>query len=186
MHIPLACSIGALLFTWLGILSLFEMAYMQSFGLILIAVWLDMLDGYLARKWKQTSQYGANVDLLHDVLNYLLYPCILFYWFGFNSPLAIAILFLFLLAGITRLARFHEQGFTESKGMLHYQGMPVYLNHVIVLVVLGLGMRNHLFLMIMLPIASLLMVSTIPFPKPKNALLWSVILLSGAIVFLLL
>jgi len=77
-------------------------------------------------------------------------------------------------------------GFVQQESGLSYTGMPVYLNHLGVLVFLLLQQSDfHIgFSYVWLPISSALMVSTLRFPKPKNMVLWGAVLIGVSILFL--
>lgn len=186
LNAPFFCSAFALVLSFLGIISLLSNKVHLSFSLILIAVIFDMLDGALSRKLHQESTFGALFDLLQDSINYLLYPSILFFTQGFHYWFAIVLLCLFIVCGIFRLARFGTIGFSKDKGQLSYMGMPVYFNHLGVLIFLALQPYGYhlLFAYLWLPINSLLMVSRLHFPKPKNTILWGSILIATCAVFL--
>jgi CDP-diacylglycerol--serine O-phosphatidyltransferase len=88
-----------------------------------ISVFLDGLDGYIARLTNTTSEFGREMDSLADVISFGLAPAILAFAWGvqfvdgslsqsfrgqlFNAGYFIA--FLFLLCGAVRLARFNVQ-----------------------------------------------------------------------------
>lgn len=182
---PFFCSVTALVLSFLGILTLLSGDAYRSFAFILIAVLFDMLDGSLSRKLKLESDFGALFDLLQDVINYLLYPAILFFTLGFRSWIALILLCLFLICGVFRLARFGTIGFSKEHGQLGYVGMPVYFNHLCVLVFFALlpGGYPLPFLLVSLPLISALMVSKISFPKPKSIILWGSVLVAAAAVF---
>lgn len=40
--------------------------YWSAFGLTIIVIWMDGLDGYIARKFNECSKFGALVDILSD------------------------------------------------------------------------------------------------------------------------
>ena len=40
--------------------------YWLAFGLTIIVIWMDGLDGYVARKFNETSKFGAMLDILGD------------------------------------------------------------------------------------------------------------------------
>lgn len=40
--------------------------YWWAFGLTIIVIWMDGLDGYIARKFNETSKFGAVLDILGD------------------------------------------------------------------------------------------------------------------------
>jgi CDP-diacylglycerol--serine O-phosphatidyltransferase len=86
------------------------------------AVFLDGLDGRIARMTNTTSDFGREMDSLADVISFGLAPAVLAYAWGvqFVGPLAdpirgqihnagYFISFLFLLCGALRLARFNVQ-----------------------------------------------------------------------------
>jgi CDP-diacylglycerol--serine O-phosphatidyltransferase len=86
------------------------------------AVFLDGLDGRIARMTNTTSDFGREMDSLADVISFGLAPAVLAFAWGvqFIGPLSDAIRgqfrdagyfisFLFLLCGAVRLARFNVQ-----------------------------------------------------------------------------
>jgi len=40
--------------------------YWSAFGLTIIVIWMDGLDGYIARKFNECSKFGALLDILSD------------------------------------------------------------------------------------------------------------------------
>lgn len=108
------------------------------------AVFLDGLDGYIARLTNTTSDFGREMDSLADVISFGLAPAILaFTWgvqfadvylpqqfHGFLRDTGAFISFLFLLCGAVRLARFNVQknpipknpGRADRK---YFVGMPI-------------------------------------------------------------
>lgn len=61
----------------LSLLYLPSEAYWWPFLLTVIVIWLDGVDGYLARRFNESSSSGAVIDILSD-------RCVeLFYWIGF-------------------------------------------------------------------------------------------------------
>lgn len=43
-----------------------EAVYWTAFVLTIIVIWMDGLDGYIARKFNETSKFGAVLDILSD------------------------------------------------------------------------------------------------------------------------
>src|SRR5579859_6090921 len=108
------------------------------------AVFLDGLDGRIARMTNTTSDFGREMDSLADVISFGLAPAVLAFAWGvqfidpsigasirgqiFNAGYFIA--FLFLLCGAVRLARFNVQknpipknpGRADRK---YFVGMPI-------------------------------------------------------------
>lgn len=54
-----------------------QQIYLAAFVLTIIVIWMDGLDGYLARKFNETSKFGAVWDILCDRVVELTY------WIGF-------------------------------------------------------------------------------------------------------
>ena len=85
--------------------------YVAAFFLTVLLIWMDALDGYVARKRKETSKLGAVVDILGDRVVEMSY-WIVFAKFGW-VPLWVAILVSargILVDGIRALAL--ERGMT--------------------------------------------------------------------------
>lgn len=43
-----------------------DTVYWTAFALTIIVIWMDGLDGYIARKFNETSKFGAVLDILSD------------------------------------------------------------------------------------------------------------------------
>ncbi len=108
------------------------------------AVFLDGLDGYIARLTNTTSDFGREMDSLADVISFGLAPAILAFAWGvqfvdatfipqhFTSLRDIGAFFsfLFLLCGAVRLARFNVQTNPIPKNpgrpdRKYFVGMPI-------------------------------------------------------------
>ncbi|MFC1655599.1 CDP-alcohol phosphatidyltransferase family protein [Patescibacteria group bacterium] len=66
-------------------------------GLLFFTLFLDILDGYLARRWKQVSRLGAILDAVFD----RLFVFIIFVFYFIKLELAIPFLVMFMLRDIT-------------------------------------------------------------------------------------
>lgn len=192
---PLIFTFATILTSWVSVSLIFGGATSLSFSIAIVAFIFDCMDGYLARKLKVESEMGRQLDSLSDVILYLIYPVIIFYYFfGFNDYFSVLVQGVFLISGIYRLARFNGIGFVKAKWGKAYPGMPVVFSFLLVIIVAILrkfSIANFIavsdFLMLT---QSLLMVSKIPFIKPKTSyviiflvfLLFSV-LLYGKIIF---
>jgi len=101
-----------LCFVALGLLfSQTEFFYWVSFGMTIIVISADRLDGYLANKFKLASKFGAILDIACDRIVELAY------WITFAvlGWISIWIPFLFLVRGIlvdSIRSYYQEQGFT--------------------------------------------------------------------------
>lgn len=109
-----------------------------------VAVFLDGLDGRIARLTNTTSDFGRELDSLADVISFGIAPAVLaFVWgFYFLEPLANAqahqylmqagyfAIFLFVLCGASRLARFNISVDPAPRnpgrpGRKYFVGLPI-------------------------------------------------------------
>jgi CDP-diacylglycerol--serine O-phosphatidyltransferase len=92
---------------------------------IIVAILFDVLDGRVARFTKTSTDFGLEYDSLADLLSFGVAPALLLYsWalkpFGRIGWLAV---FLFVLCGALRLARFNVQ---VTEGVPdHFTGLPI-------------------------------------------------------------
>lgn len=92
-----------------GIRLAFEGRFETAVAMVLIAAFLDGIDGRLARMLKATSKFGAQMDSLADIVNFGVAPALVLYAYLLDragSPGWIAAL-LFAIACGLRLARFN-------------------------------------------------------------------------------
>ena len=85
--------------------------YEQAAPLIFWAILLDVLDGRIARLTGTTSEFGAELDSLADVVSFGVAPAVLVYSWGFPTTPRVGwlVAFLYLVCGALRLARFNVQ-----------------------------------------------------------------------------
>lgn len=76
---------------------------------VLVAMVADALDGRIARLMNATSEFGAQLDSLADVINFGVTPAIMIYlWaLGDAGGLGWALVLVFVMASALRLARFN-------------------------------------------------------------------------------
>ncbi|MBJ6125848.1 CDP-alcohol phosphatidyltransferase family protein [Microvirga splendida] len=87
----------------------FEGRYEPAVVAIVVAAFLDGVDGRVARMLKGTSRFGAELDSLADFVNFGVTPALILYSFLLNELKAvgwIAVL-VFAIAMVLRLARFN-------------------------------------------------------------------------------
>ncbi|MBW1689216.1 MAG: CDP-diacylglycerol--serine O-phosphatidyltransferase [Deltaproteobacteria bacterium] len=160
---------------------------------ILISSIFDGLDGKIARFTNTTSKFGAEYDSLSDLVAFGVAPGLLaFEWslepFGRLGLLAV---FLYIICGALRLARFNIQKATlESR---HFKGLPIpgaaifIATFVLFINSMGGIARNQYGIIIgIVYLLSFLMVSTIDYVsfkglglfkrKPFNALVATILL----------
>jgi CDP-diacylglycerol--serine O-phosphatidyltransferase len=92
---------------------------------ILVAILFDVIDGRVARITKTSTDFGLEYDSLADLISFGVAPALLLYtWalkpFGRIGWLAV---FLFVLCGALRLARFNVQ--VAEKTPNRFTGLPI-------------------------------------------------------------
>jgi len=99
--------------------------YDQAAPLIFWAILLDVLDGRIARLTGTTSEFGAELDSLADVVSFGVAPAVLVYSWGFSTVPRVGwlVAFLYLVCGALRLARFNVQK-TSVDGR-YFVGLPI-------------------------------------------------------------
>lgn len=109
--LPSLFTVGNLFLGFWAVVLTFHGRYADAAPLILWAIVLDMLDGRIARLTGTTSEFGAELDSLADVISFGVAPALLAYSWGLFSLGRMGWLaaFLFLVCGTLRLARFNVQ-----------------------------------------------------------------------------
>ncbi|MGH7740133.1 MAG: CDP-diacylglycerol--serine O-phosphatidyltransferase [bacterium] len=92
--------------------------------LILVCIFLDFMDGQVARATGTTSRFGMEFDSLSDLISFGMAPAILIYLsvLRYLSVWGIAITILYVVCAAIRLARFNVQSQVEEKE--HFTGLP--------------------------------------------------------------
>ena len=102
---------------------------------IMFSGFCDMFDGIVARTKKNRTQdqknFGIQIDSLTDVIAFGVTPAIVFYFHGVCSVLGVAILVIYVLCGLIRLAFFNvletkrQANPNESACLKAFRGMPI-------------------------------------------------------------
>ncbi len=98
--------------------------HMERAGvLLLVAILADVLDGRIARLTGATTTFGEVYDSLADVVSFGAAPALLAYQWGlWQVPrFGLAVVFLFLVAGSIRLARFSSTAHDDRS----FIGLPI-------------------------------------------------------------
>jgi CDP-diacylglycerol--serine O-phosphatidyltransferase len=145
---------------FLGLLAAVDAHLAQATGLVILAAICDSLDGVVARRTGGNRSFGANLDSLADLVSFGVVPATAVYFGPLHSQqfLGVVICSTFLLAGAWRLARF-----PLIKRCSYFLGLPMPVAGVLLMVILlwrpGVG-----FISVITATASVVMVSTLPFP----------------------
>lgn len=140
----------------------------------------DMFDGKIARTKKNRTEdeknFGIQIDSLCDVVCFGVFPAMICYCLGVNTPAGVAALIFYSIASVIRLAYFNV---TEAKRQTqteenrkYYQGLPI-TSMAIILPFLYLMRRYYMihFLIVIhiaVIIVGLLFILNIKAKKPQN------------------
>ena len=140
----------------------------------------DMFDGKIARTKKNRTEdeknFGIQIDSLCDVVCFGVFPAMICYCLGVNTPAGVAALIFYSIASVIRLAYFNV---TEAKRQTqteenrkYYQGLPI-TSMAIILPFLYLMRRYYMihFLIVIhiaVIIIGLLFILNIKVKKPQN------------------
>ena len=192
--LPNLFTFGNVLFGFCAVLFIAEARFYAAAHCILLAALMDALDGRTARLVGVTSEFGVQLDSLADVISFCFVPSFLIYswqlkYLGFFG---LAVSFLFLVAGIIRLARFN---IIHAQQMLFFLGLPTTIaGCFLATVVLNVSCSVHSQLLSLACVAlvlvlSWLMVSSLPFPSFKQRIFKSKknwVLLSCVLFFVII
>ncbi len=163
-----------------------------------LAILFDTLDGRVARMTKTTTEIGVQFDSLADVLTFGIAPIALIYSWGLGATfhekssehaLGVFLLFMYLMCGAFRLARFNLQATrprvlaegTQKVDKKNFVGLPIppaaglmaSIVHFAPMPLSSYGPGEARYLsylfMILIAVLALLMVSTIRYTSFKSA-----------------
>jgi len=142
---------------------------------------MDLLDGYVATKLNQQSEFGKHLDTLVDFFTCVIMPIWMVFDLLDNSPIVIAALVFYCMCGLWRLANYNLVG----AGTV-FTGLPVPGAMSIVTIVIWCVVMYGIFTWVaavMFFIVGMLMVSGIQLPKYG---LWQKIFGVAGLAFLIL
>lgn len=158
-----------------------------SAELIILGVVTDNLDGFLARRLKVLSEFGARFDYYTDYLCYVVVPAALSFTLAEASarPSSLLVLSLPLLTGAIRYSRNSGLALKEDFEKLGFPGLGTLFYGFFVIALVFLASNNSLsdeavtgMLLFGVPVFSLLMLVPVRYPKMvgQRAVLLPVIL----------
>ena len=127
-----------------GIRLAFENRIELAVAMVLLAAFLDGIDGRVARLLKATSNFGGQMDSLADIINFGVAPALVLYVFILDQARSIgwiAALIYAIAAGL-RLARFNVMSERENKATWqseYFVGVPAPAGAMLVLLPVYLG-----------------------------------------------
>ena len=128
--LPSIFTIFSLFLGYLALLQIIKENFINAVYLIGGSVVLDGFDGTVARLTKTESNFGVQLDSLVDAVTFGLVTTIMIYIWGFKSgspQMGKVIGFIFLSAGIIRLARFNVLKEAKAFPSNVFVGLPIPL-----------------------------------------------------------
>lgn len=194
-YMSLVSSVTGLFFTFYGHLNI---------GILCLALsgLFDAFDGRVARTKKDRTldekRFGIQIDSLCDLVSFGVFPVVLCWYSGMNTPVGMVILVLYALAGMIRLAYYNvleEKKNNDDEdaetceggdGRRYFHGMPITSISVGLPVVYVtsplLGEYFGVVLHIVMLVAMLLFVIDFNFPKPTTRELAALIIVVAVAV----
>ena len=122
---PGTFTMGNVVCGFLAILSAFEGELITACWLVILAGFLDGLDGKIARLSGATSRFGVELDSLADFLSFGVAPAVIVYIARLQSlgKWGWLISIVYIMASSYRLARFNLLASTDEKK--EFMGLPV-------------------------------------------------------------
>ena len=131
------CGIGALF----SIMSFLQSGAVQhlyfSYGILVVALVFDVLDGRIARWRQKSSAMGRELDSLADVISFGVVPAAMGYGCGMHGLYDRIVLGFFVACGVSRLARYNvtAEELSEGSGKVKYfEGTPIPTSLLLVVV----------------------------------------------------
>ncbi len=123
--VPSLLTIGNILCGFLSIAYSVDGRFEAAAWLIVLAGFLDTLDGKVARFIDSPSKFGVEFDSLADVCSFGIAPAFLMFNYRLDmlGPWGVSIAFIFLLCGTIRLARFNSR--LIGTGKEQFSGLPI-------------------------------------------------------------
>ncbi|PVU85880.1 hypothetical protein BB561_006877 [Smittium simulii] len=142
------CGCLAVLFAMRSLITQDPTFLYLSFCLVPIGVFLDAMDGAVARWRKATSLLGQELDSLADLITFGIAPAILGFACGMQTILDIFVLCYFVCCGLSRLARYNatvaSMPKNESGKIKYYEGAPIP-SSLIIVIILAYGVYTGKF-----------------------------------------
>ena len=166
--------------------------------MIMLAAFFDFFDGWMARKLKKSSQFGAELDSLSDVISIGLAPSLLIN-LCFTHELGRigwVISLFYIVCAALRLARFNIENMKEQSKVFY--GIPSPAAAGVIMIPLYLNFIDQVQFTINYPLicavlttfAGIMMISRVPTPSVKNlkvkTLYFRLMIISVAIVLIFL
>lgn len=134
-----ACGTGAM-FSMMTYLQTSQAAHVYFAGWLIVAAMIfDVLDGRIARWRQKSSALGRELDSLADVISFGVAPAVMAYGCGMQGLYDRIILVIFVVCGVSRLARYNVTAEELSGGtgkVKYFEGTPIPTSLLLVFVLM--------------------------------------------------
>ncbi|HUU27587.1 MAG TPA: CDP-diacylglycerol--serine O-phosphatidyltransferase [archaeon] len=123
--LPSAFTAGNILCGFFSVISAMRNDLSLACWLIVVAAFLDFIDGKVALFSHTESRFGVELDSLADIVSFGIAPGIIMFQFFLRAhgEWSWLVSFLFVLCGALRLARFNVE--TKGAGKTKFKGLPI-------------------------------------------------------------
>lgn len=121
--VPNAVTLGSMFCGYLTVIYAASDRFEKAIVALGIAIFLDGVDGRVARRLQATSKFGLEFDSLSDFLSFGVAPAVLMYYWGYRQladEFGVFVSFLYVLCAASRLARFNIQ----AENLKSFTGLP--------------------------------------------------------------
>ncbi len=144
MVIPNLVTLLAICAGLTGVRLAFEHRFQTAVIMVLLAAFLDGIDGRLARMMKATSRFGAEMDSLADIVNFGVAPGLVLYVYMLDQVGSFGwiVVLIYTIACGLRLARFNVMAEAPDAGKWRYKfftGVPAPAGAALVMLPVYLG-----------------------------------------------
>ncbi|MEQ8479416.1 MAG: CDP-diacylglycerol--serine O-phosphatidyltransferase [Hoeflea sp.] len=144
MLVPNLITVLAICAGLTGIRLAFENRFELAVAMVLIAAFLDGIDGRVARVLKAQSKFGAQMDSLADIVNFGVAPALVLYVFILDQARSFGWIaaIVYAIAAALRLARFNvisERGVKPVWESYYFVGVPAPAGALLVLLPIYFG-----------------------------------------------
>ena len=141
--------------------------------LMIFAIMFDSVDGWVARKTNRndTLGFGKNIDSLSDVVSFGVAPAVFVYSTMNTTPaiiqqIGVIVSLLIVICGVLRLTRYNV--IADKLDTKDFIGFPIPGIAFIIATLYLSGIYNAYLALILSVVVSMIMVSTIIYPKFDN------------------
>lgn len=159
----------------------------------------DMFDGKIARRKKNRTEdgkaFGVQIDSLCDMVCFGAFPALICYLLGVRGPLGMAIIGLYCVNSVIRLAYFNvmeaKNALVSDSGEKFYKGLPITSMAIVLPLVFMIQffVPDFVFrvcLHLALLIVGMLFIVDFRLKKPKNSTLAVIVAVVGSAVLIMI